>query len=96
MVDALQSEVIVGVACGDGQTLAVSTKGECWGWGSYKDREGKKWFNIKDSSNLKAMKDQQNRPIVIPGLPNDRVIEVACGAAYNIARCSDGSVYSWG
>jgi alpha-tubulin suppressor-like RCC1 family protein len=41
----LANEIIIGVACGDAQTIAVSTKGEVWGWGCYKDKEGKKWFN---------------------------------------------------
>lgn len=44
-MESLTSETIIRVACGDGQTIAVSTKGEVWGWGCYKDKEGKKWFN---------------------------------------------------
>ena len=38
-------ETIIGVACGDAQTIAVSTAGTVWGWGSYIDKEGKKFFN---------------------------------------------------
>lgn len=43
---------ILRVACGDGQTIAVSAKGEVWGWGCYKDKEGKKWFNPSPTGQL--------------------------------------------
>ncbi len=33
-------------------------------------------------------------PIKIPGLSG--VVEVACGAVFNVARCNDGRLYSWG
>ena len=38
-------ETIIGVACGDAQTIAVGTTGNVWGWGCYIDKEGKKFFN---------------------------------------------------
>jgi alpha-tubulin suppressor-like RCC1 family protein len=61
-MQSLKNETIIGVACGDGQTLAVSTAGEVWAWGSYKDKEGKKWFNGPDKSNIQK---QQNEPMKI-------------------------------
>lgn len=27
---------------------------------------------------------------------SSHVIDIACGSAFNLARCSDGTVYSWG
>jgi regulator of chromosome condensation len=33
LVDALKDEICISVACGDGQTMAVSTRGDVWGWG---------------------------------------------------------------
>jgi alpha-tubulin suppressor-like RCC1 family protein len=42
----------------------------------------------------KDIKKQQNDPILIQGLSN--VAEIACGSAFNLALCDDGSVYSWG
>jgi hypothetical protein len=30
------------VACGDSQTIAVTVSGDVFGWGCYKDKEGKK------------------------------------------------------
>lgn len=63
LVDKLANETIIRVACGDGQTLAVSTSGDVWGWGTYKDKEGKKWFNpTSDSTNIQK---QQSEPIKI-------------------------------
>ena len=38
-------ETVIGIACGDNQTVVVSTSGSVWGWGSYTDKEGKKFFN---------------------------------------------------
>ena len=38
-------ETIIGVACGDAQTITVGTTGNVWGWGCYIDKEGKKFFN---------------------------------------------------
>jgi alpha-tubulin suppressor-like RCC1 family protein len=40
LVKDLFHETIVSVACGDGQTLALTAKGEVYGWGCYKDKEG--------------------------------------------------------
>lgn len=94
LVDA--DEFIINVACGDGQTIAVGTSGRVWGWGCYKDKEGKKFFNPSASAKNQVgdIKKQQNDPMLIQGLAN--VVEVACGSAFNLALCDDGAVYSWG
>jgi hypothetical protein len=39
-------ERVVHVACGDSQTLALTVDGNVWGWGCYKDKEGRKWFDL--------------------------------------------------
>ena len=90
------NEFIIGVACGDGQTIVVGTTGNVWGWGCYKDKEGKKFFNPSPSASnqMKDIKKQQNEPLLIQGLSN--AVEVACGSAFNLALCDDGTVYSWG
>ena len=102
LVEDLKNETIVGIACGDSHTLAISTKGEVWGWGCLKDKEGKKWFNPKISSSnpAKEIKRQQSEPILID--IKDRsgkkveITAIACGASYNLAKSSDGYLYSWG
>eukprot|EP01032_Pedospumella_encystans_P008897 gene8897-10515_t len=96
LVESLAKETVIGIACGDGQTIAVTTAGDVWGWGCYKDKEGKKWFNPNpDAANpVKDIKKQQDVAIRLKGLAN--VVEVACGSSFNLAKCSDGAVYSWG
>lgn len=63
LVQNLANETIIRVACGDGQTLAVSTSGEVWGWGTYKDKEGKKWFHRTENSS--TLQKQHNEPYKI-------------------------------
>lgn len=98
IVSKLQDKAVIGVACGDGQTVAITTTGEVWAWGCFKDREGKKFFNPphpKDSTApWKEIKQQQNEPVEIEELKN--IVEVACGASFCLARSSSGFVYSWG
>lgn len=78
------NETVIGVACGDGQTIVVTTLEEVWGWGCYKDKEGKKFFNPSpDAPNpMRDIKKQQNVPIKIMGLVN--IVEIACGASCNM------------
>ena len=93
----LENEIIVGVACGDGQTLCLTVKGVVYGWGCYKDKEGKKFFNPSPDDAKAKIKKQQDTPIVIAGLPaSSPVTEICCGSSHNLALCGDGSVYSWG
>eukprot|EP01031_Cornospumella_fuschlensis_P043807 gene43807-53571_t len=96
LVEGLAGVTVVGIACGDSQTMCVTTQGEVWGWGCYKDKEGKKWFNPAASAAnpLKDIKKQQNDPMPIAGLHH--IVEVACGAAFNLARDAEGRVFSWG
>lgn len=93
---SLVGETIIRVACGDGQTIAVSLTGEVWGWGCYKDKEGKQWFNPTPTAAAPAkdIKKKQDTPILITGLKN--IVEVACGASFNLALDTQGIVYSWG
>lgn len=86
------SETIIRVACGDGQTIAVSTAGVVWGWGCYKDKEGQKWFH---GSSVSDINKQCNEPMRLQGVAS-RAIDVACGSSFCVAACEDGAIYSWG
>jgi regulator of chromosome condensation len=92
----LEAQTVIAVACGDGQTLALSASGDVFGWGCYKDKEGQKWFNPTPECAVPSrdVQKQQNTPIKITGLSD--VVEVACGSGFNIARCSNGNIFSWG
>ena len=97
-MEALQHDIVNALACGDGQTIAVTVDGNVWGWGCFKDKEGKKFSNPPfDASNpqpWKSIKAQQNLPVQIPELRN--IVDVACGASFCVARSATGSAYSWG
>eukprot|EP01036_Dinobryon_divergens_P029735 gene29735-38876_t len=95
LVQTLANETIIGVDCGDCHTIAVSTKGEVWGWGCYKAKEGNKFFNPNEQDPKRNVEKQQDLPIRITGLPSN-VVDIACGAVFNLARTADGAVYSWG
>jgi len=96
LVTEIAQETVISVGCGDGQTVAVTATGRVWGWGAYKDKEGKKWFHPSSSASgsIKDILKQQNTPILIQGL--NGVVEIACGSVFNLARCEDGSILSFG
>jgi regulator of chromosome condensation len=69
LVDSLveMNVCVVNMACGDGQTIAVTSEGKVYGWGCYKDKEGKKWFSPSPGVSKPAddIKKQQNTPMLI-------------------------------
>lgn len=90
---ALEGKIVVTVACGDAQSLAMTLDGEVYGWGCYKDKEGKKWFDADGAGKIKR---QQDEPMKINGLGNPRVSEIVCCASSNAALLEDGTVRTWG
>lgn len=89
-------ETIISVGCGDGQTFAVGTSGNVWGWGCYKDKEGKTWFDPVPGAQPN-IKRKQEQPMQINTFNEDcAAVEVCCGGVYNIVRCEDGRLFSWG
>lgn len=77
----------------------MSTSGKVWGWGCYKDKEGKTWFDPLPASSGKPpnIKRKQSEPMEIAPFGEDcAAVEVSCGGVYNIARCEDGRMFSWG
>lgn len=53
---------------------------------------GKRWFNPPPQSS--EIRRVQDTPLLIQGI--EGVVEVACGSSFNIARCENGEVVSWG
>lgn len=84
-------EKVTCVAAGASQTFAVTVSGAVYGWGCYKDKEGKQWF---DAPGALHPKRKQETPLLIPSLQN--VTSVATGAAFNAALTVDGSCLTWG
>lgn len=91
----IEGEVIVQVSAGDCQTFAVALSGNVYGWGCYKDKEGKQWFEVGvGAGGISACKRAQRTPQRVPGLAD--VCEIRCGASFNVALRQDGRVFSWG
>mmetsp|Transcript_19907 Transcript_19907/g.61600 ORF Transcript_19907/g.61600 Transcript_19907/m.61600 type:complete len:529 (-) Transcript_19907:840-2426(-) len=86
-----QLSEIASVAAGDTQSFAVRRSGDVYGWGCYKDKEGKQWFDCNLSLEPKR---KQTTPLLIESLR--KVRDLACGAAFNVALRSDGLVLTWG
>lgn len=84
--------VVVSVAAGDTQSFAVTQTGDVFGWGCYKDKEGKQWFDVSAKNDKPRRK--QTTPMLVPGL--DKVVTVRCGAAFNVALLDDGAAVTWG
>ncbi len=104
----LENVIVVGVACGDAQTMCITNTGHVWGWGCYKDKDGKQFFDLPSSIHRdqyssaharKIVKRKQSEPMELSFFGHDNknmVIDIIPGSCYNIARCSTGEVYSWG
>jgi hypothetical protein len=61
------------VSCGDAQTLALTVTGKLYGWGCYKDREGKQFFDLPadapypdSEESRKKCKRKQITPMLLP------------------------------
>eukprot|EP00903_Cladosiphon_okamuranus_P016988 g15658.t1 len=93
--EGLEGATIVALASGDCQTMALDISGRVYGWGCYKDKEGKQWFQPPPGNGSKACKGASKSPVVISGLPSD-VVEIKCGASFCVALTSKGDVLSWG
>merc|ERR1711871_1757049 len=74
-------EKVTCVAAGGSQTFAVTLSGKVYGWGCYKDKEGKQWF---DAPGTLAPKRKQTTPLLIPSLKN--ITTVATGAVQRRAH----------
>ena len=88
------------VACGDSHTLALTVDGSVFGWGCYKDKEGRKWFDAQRDNpatfTAKSIKRQQNEPMRIQSLPAGAVTQLSCGATFNACLLRDGQARLWG
>ncbi|KAJ0407019.1 hypothetical protein ATCC90586_004813 [Pythium insidiosum] len=81
--------VVVG---GDSHTAVVTTEGRVFTWGGYKDKEGKLWCD--SAAPKSSFKQKQSKPFLVEALRN--IVELRCGSSFNVARASNGHVYSWG
>ena len=80
------------VVAGDCHSAALSVSGDVYTWGSYKDKDGKPWCDARDAAS--CFKHKNASPYHVSTLHN--IVDVKCGDAFNLAKRSDGQVFSWG
>lgn len=95
VTEGLEGKTIIGLASGDVHTLALDVSGRVYGWGCYRDKEGKQWFQPPAGAPAKACKAAAKVPVEIAGLPPN-VVEVRCGSSFCLALTQKGEVLSWG
>lgn len=75
---------VVGVSAGDTQSLACCSDGRVFGWGCYKDKEGKEWYFGKRRATSPTL------------LPLKNIVHVASGSAFDAAIDSGGKLSTFG
>ncbi|KAF2674084.1 RCC1/BLIP-II [Microthyrium microscopicum] len=83
---------ITEVAAGDTATFVVTGKGDVYGWGHFRDSQGKYGFTV-DSKTNKVI-EVQHSPLHLDLLKN--IKSISAGSDYVLAVDTAGKVYSWG
>ncbi|KAK6353214.1 hypothetical protein TWF696_005196 [Orbilia brochopaga] len=86
-VEGLPAAVnIVGIACSDSLTLAITDTGFVYAWGTFRCSDGILGFS----------EDQRiaTHPFLLPNLKN--IIEISAGVDHILALSSTGTVFAWG
>ncbi|KAF3907359.1 Alsin [Arthrobotrys entomopaga] len=86
-VEGLPDEVnIVGIACSDSLTLAITDTGFVYAWGTFRCSDGILGFS----------EDQRiaTHPFLLPNLKN--IVEISAGVDHILALSSTGTVFAWG
>jgi len=88
---------LIQVSAGDCHSAAIGMNGACYIWGTYLDKDGRKWWNTH-ADGAKAFGHTQLEPMLVTELQGKHggVSQIASGANHTIALCTDGQVYSWG
>lgn len=74
------------VAAGDSTGFAVTDDGKVYGWGTFRNNEGKE--------NFTTTIERATRPVLIPELKN--ITSMACGTNHALALDNKGAVWAWG
>jgi alpha-tubulin suppressor-like RCC1 family protein len=85
---------IIDISCGRAHTLAITSEGELYGWGSA--RYGR--LGIENFTKLEKCGDEtyQTTPIKIETVSRKKIVGIACGLARSLAFTDEGELYSWG
>ncbi|KAJ4145458.1 hypothetical protein LMH87_004308 [Akanthomyces muscarius] len=82
---------LVSVAAGDSCSLALTSTGLVYGWGTFRDPEGNERFGYSETG---ALIKKQPTPLLIQGL--EKITQIACGANHALALDVKGNIWGWG
>ncbi|TQS31883.1 hypothetical protein Golomagni_07821, partial [Golovinomyces magnicellulatus] len=81
----------VSVAAGNSCSFALTDTGLVYGWGTFRDPEGKEAFGYSADG---TVIQKQSTPMLIQGL--ERIIQIVCGADHALALDVTGNIWGWG
>lgn len=81
---------IVQLSAGDSHTAALSSTGEVWAWGTYRDASGVYGFAPGTRIALEP------RAVFSPRAPGEQVVRIVSGADHVVALTRAGAVLTWG
>ena len=87
---ALDNAVVVQVACGEIHSLALTQKGQVYGWGY--TEQGQLGLGLVDPS----VSCQMSEPTLIEGLASVRITEVFSGATFSMFLSDKKELYACG
>ncbi|KAL1140940.1 hypothetical protein AAG570_000868 [Ranatra chinensis] len=82
---SIGGKFIIGIACGQMSSIAVTNNGEVYGWGY----NGNGQLGIGNNVN-------QLNPCRVMALSNTVIVKVVCGLSHTLALSDEGKVYGWG
>jgi hypothetical protein len=86
------------IACGNIHNLAVTQEGKVFAWGGA--HYGLLGLGDEKLSSLPvdegSSQPYQPTPTMLDSISHERVVQVACGSAHNLAVTQDGHVWAWG
>ena len=82
------------IECGDSNTVALTSDGDVYSWGTYRDGNGPLGFDYKSTDK----RHQQVEPLLIPNLrkQHGEVDQIANGANHTCVLTTSGHILTWG
>ena len=82
------------IECGDSNTVALTSDGDVYSWGTYRDGNGPLGFDYKNTDRG----HKQVEPLLIPNLRKEHgeVDQIANGANHTCVLTTSGKILTWG